>query len=164
MRWVLEPSAIAALEPGQHMTGLPAQVRFGGTFGRSALFLKFPDAWRARGVPTRAFVTLDAREAAPADVGTVRVEAWRVNAAWQGAELEHWSDKPALAPPYASTEVSAASNELRIDVTELVRFAAEHPERDFGLALISRGGTGHGASFATGMSGGRAPRLELYLR
>jgi len=32
------------------------------------------------------------------------------------------------------------------------------------MAVLAHGGSGHGASFATGMSGGAAPRLEVYTR
>lgn len=164
-RWVVVPTQIAALEQGQSSQGVPAQVRFGGAFGRSALFLKFADDWRAHGVPTRAFLTLSVREGAPVEARAVAIEAWRVSGAWQPEALVRWSDKPSLAPPYARAERAPSDDdEWRIDVSELVRFAAENPERDFGLALIASGGPGHGASFATGMRGGRAPRLELFVR
>ena len=52
---------------------------------------------------------------------------------------------------------------LRIDVTEIVRYLAAHPESDRGIALVASSGDGYGASFSTGAGGGRAPRLEVYL-
>ena len=161
-RIVVPPSAIAALSSDHETLGLPGEVCFGSVFGRSALYLRFPDDWRGHGVPLQATIALAAREGAAIDGGPVTLEAWRVNAAWQADALHAWSDKPALAPPHAElTFRPAPARDVRIDVTELLRFAAENPERDFGIALLSSGGPGHGASFATGMSGGTAPRLEL---
>ena len=93
------------------------------------------------------------------------LEVWRINADWQPRTLQHWSAKPSLAPPYARTRVTASpAQDVRIDVTELVRFAAQNPERDFGIGVISSGGEGPGVSFSSGLAGGLAPRLELYLR
>jgi hypothetical protein len=60
--------------------------------------------------------------------------------------------------------MSSPARDLRIDVTELVRFALANPTQNFGIALLGHGGSGHGASFATGMSTGAAPRLEIYAR
>ena len=161
-RLVVPPSAIAALSSDDETLGLPGEVCFGSVFGRSALYLRFPNDWRGQGVPVQAAIALAAREGAAIDGGSVTLEAWRVSATWQADALRAWSDQPALAPPHAElTFTPAAVRDVRIDVTELLRFAAKNPERDFGIALLSDGGSGHGASFATGMSGGMAPRLEL---
>jgi hypothetical protein len=59
---------------------------------------------------------------------------------------------------------SSPPKPLRIDVSELLRFATENPELDHGIALIASGGSGAGATFSTGMDGGAAPRLEVYFR
>ncbi|MES1175404.1 MAG: DNRLRE domain-containing protein [Myxococcales bacterium] len=143
---------------------MPERICFGDPFGPSALYLKFPSGWNARGRAVKAFLTLTPSDAAASDASTISVTAWRVRSDWQPGELRTWSDKPELAPPFASRAItSAPPRELRIDVTELARFAAENPERDFGIALVSRGGAGRGAPFATGMAGGVAPRLEVYV-
>ena len=65
---------------------------------------------------------------------------------------------------FALSSRSSLPGEQRIDVTELVRFASQNPDLDFGIALLGRAGSGHGATFATGISGGTAPRLEVYVR
>jgi hypothetical protein len=146
-------------------SGLPAQITFGGPSGRSALYLQFPPEWRAHGAPLRAYLTLEPLAGEAPEAEPVRVEAWRVRSAWLPAELRSWSDKPELAPPYASAITSSSpARPLRIDVTELLRFAANNPELDQGIALVGRAGNGHGASFATGISGGTAPQLEVYSR
>jgi hypothetical protein len=163
-RFVSYPTSIAALSAGRTAAALGGEIRFGGPLGRSALYLKFPSEWRARGIPQQAFLTLSVREGSASSDAPVTLEAWRINADWQPQTLLRWSDKPSLAPPYARTRIlSSPAHELRIDITELVRFAAQNPERDFGVALIASGSEGPGTSFSTGVAGGRAPRLELYL-
>jgi len=165
VRWVATPSALAALWSDHESHGVPSEIGFGGAFGQSVLLLKFPDDWRARGVPLKAFIALSPRESAAQADPPLELEVWRVEDDWQPLNLRTWSDKPGLALPRARAPGSVANGEeLRIDVTELLRFAAEHPLREFGFAIIGRPSAGHGAHFATGMSGGRSPRLELYLR
>ena len=164
-RRVTTPNGMASLCSDHETTGLPAEIRFGGSFGRSALYLKFPPESRAHASTLRAFVALSPRAGAPRNDSSVTIEAWRISSEWQPSELHSWSDKPNLAPPYASTAIgSAPAGDFRIEVTELARFAAQHPERDFGIALLASGGSGHGVSFATGIAGGAAPRLEIYER
>jgi hypothetical protein len=164
-RLVSSPSSIAFVSSARAQSGLDDEIRFGGPQGRSALFLKFPGEWRARGIPQQAFLTLSAREGSAVSNSPLTLEAWRVSADWHARHLRRWSEKPSLAPPYARTSVtSSPARELRIDVTELVRFAAENPERDFGMAIVASGSDGPGVTFESGFAGGRAPRLEIYLR
>jgi len=163
-RIVSSPSSIAFVSSDRERSGLSGEIRFGGPLGRSALYLKFPTEWRALGTPRQAFLTLSPREGSAVSDSPVTLEAWRINADWQPHQLRHWSAKPSLAPPYARASVtSSPARELRIDVSELVRFAAENPERDFGIAVIASGSDGPGATFSSGFAGGVAPHLELYL-
>lgn len=164
-RLVSSPSSIAFVSSAQVHRGVGGDIRFGGALGRSALFLKFPGEWRGRGIAQRAFLTLSPREGSAPSDAPLTLEAWRVGVDWRPQDLQHWSDKPSLAPPYARTKVtSSPARELRIDVTELMRFAAENPERDFGIAVIASGSQGPGATFSSGLAGGTAPHLEIYLR
>jgi len=164
-RLVSAPSSIAFVSSDRVANGLSGEIRFGGPLGRSALYLKFPNDWRARGIPRQAFLTLSAREGSAINDAPLTLEAWRVSADWQPEALRHWSDKPSLAPPYARTRFSASpAQDLRIDVSELLRFAAQNPEREFGIAVIASSSEGPAATFSTGLAGGRAPRLELYLQ
>ena len=163
-RWVVTPSAIASLSSGRDTRGVPEVILLGDPFGRSALYLKFPKAWREHGRARTAFLTLTPSSGATSDDATISVEVWRVKTDWQPEQLQSWHDKPELGPPYAHRDVTCApARELRIDITELVRFAAENPERDFGLALLANGGSQRGSAFATGMTGDAAPRLEVYV-
>ncbi|MEI9954246.1 MAG: hypothetical protein WDO74_36045 [Pseudomonadota bacterium] len=164
-RVVSSPSSMTTLSTERAIVGLSGEIRFGGPLGRSALYLKFPSEWRTRGLPERAFLRLSARESNANSVAPVTLEAWRISADWQPRTLQRWSDQPSLGPPYARTQIGASpSQELRIDVSELVRFAAQNPERDFGIAVIASGSEGLAATFNTGLAGGRAPQLELYFR
>lgn len=165
VRLVETPSAIAVLSQARTEAGLPGAITFGDPRGRSALFLRFPSSWRARGTPLRAFLVLEPRVGSAPDPEPISVEAWRVRARWQSSALHDWSDKPELAPPYARATASGSpARELRIDVTALLRFAADNPALDHGIALLATSGDGHGVSFATGIDGGAAPRLEVYTR
>jgi len=164
-RLVETPSGLAVLSQSQSQSGLPGDITFGDPSGRSALYLQFPPEWRARGAPLQGFLVLEPRSGEMPDPEPVPVEIWRVRSRWEPENLRAWSDKPELAPPYVSAVISSSpARALRVDITELLRFAANNPDLDQGLALIARAGTGHGATFATGMSGGAAPRLEVYTR
>lgn len=164
-RIVSTPSSIAFVSSAGETHGLGGEVRFGGPLGRSALYLKFPSEWRSQGAPQQAFLTLAPRAGSALSDRPVTLEAWRISGDWQPLTLQRWSEKPSLLPPFArARNARSAAEELRIDVTELVRFAAQNPERDFGIAVIARGSDGPAATFSTGFSGGRAPRLEVYVR
>lgn len=164
-RVVLAAEAIAVLSKHGPVSGLPERVQFGGALGQNALLLRFPGAEHAAGPPALAFLTLLKADGEAPDPTPVKLEAWRVSSDWQADELRTWAELPELALPESQLEFeSAPEPTVRIDVTELLRFAAAHPNRDFGIALLARGGSGTGVSFTTGMSGGRAPLLELYPR
>jgi hypothetical protein len=164
-RMVAAPSSIAALAQGDSFAGLPSAITFGDPNGRSALFLQFPATWRAHGAPLKGFLALEPRAGATPDAEPVTIQVWRVRGTWDSSTLRAWSDKPELAPPYAETVISSSpARTLRIEITDLLRFAADNPDLDHGFGVIARRGSGHGASFATGMGGGSAPQLEVYTR
>jgi hypothetical protein len=164
-RFVETPSALAVLGQSEAASGLAGAVTFGTAHGRSALYLQFSPEWRAHGAPIRGFLALQPRSGQAIDAEPIQVRVWRVRSPWQPAALGAWSDKPELAPPYVTaTASSSPARTLRIDITELLRFAANHPDLDHGMALIAGKGNGPGVSFATGISGGEAPRLEVYTR
>jgi len=163
-RIVSRPSSIAFVSSDRVAAGLAGEIRFGGPLGRSALYLKFQSEPRTGRLPQKAFLTLAAREGGASSDGPLTLEAWRISADWQPHALEHWCQKPSLAPPYSRLRVTPSpTREARIDVTELVRYAARHPERDFGIAVIASGSEGPSATFSSGFAGGQAPLLELYL-
>jgi hypothetical protein len=165
-RMVVTPASMAvvsATSPGPS-SELPPAITFGGSAGAAALYLDFPAEWlRARHIEA-AFLILDPMPGTPRASKDVRVRAWRVAGDWDRSELT-WLAQPQLAPPSAAGIArTAPPMPLRVDVTSIVRYLAEHRRDDHGIALKAGGGSAVGASFATGASGGNAPRLELYVR
>jgi hypothetical protein len=165
-RLVSPPSAMALVtsrgpESGQD---LPATVTFGGgAEGAAALYLRFPAIWRGAGKIASAFVVLEPMPATRRGRQDVTVHVWRVGSDWQPGAIG-WLAQPPLSLPRASGIArSAPPLPLRIDVTALFAYFAEHPSSDHGIALKASAGDDAGSSFALGTSGGSAPRLELYL-
>ena len=98
------------------------------------------------------------------DVEEVPVVAARVASPWRPDELDLLT-QPKLLPPRArGLARSSPKATLRVDVTEIARFLKQHRLNDHGIALKASRSATYGASYATGASGGRAPRLELYVR
>jgi hypothetical protein len=166
-RIVLEPTELAVVAQHATPSGLPVAVTFGSrALGRAALFMRFPPQHAKLGPIESAFLLLEPMPSTPADSQDFEIEAWRVRRSWQGANLS-WSAQPDLALPKASGIARGTPRQaLRIDVTEIVRYLAERTAHtpDHGLALLGGSGEGHGASYATGASGVRGPRLEIYVR
>ena len=164
-RLVALPSAMAVIEADQPESDgeLPPAITFGSAHGASALYLRFAPLWRGAKSIESAFLVLEPMPGTRRGPNDVEVDVWRVGGAWSPDELE-WLAQPELVPPRARGLARAAPPmPLRIDVTEIVRYFAANERSDHGFAL--RAGSGElGASFATGASGGAAPRLELYVR
>lgn len=164
-RVVVAPRAMAVVSAAEHASSeLPAAVTFGSSAGGAALYLEFPEAWRGARRIESAFLVLEPLPGTPRGPTDVEVRVWRVGGDWAPDSLS-WLDQPSLVPPSASGLARAApALPLRVDVTAIVAHFAEHERGYHGLALRSGGGDDVGASFATGASGGVAPRLELYVR
>ncbi len=162
-RQIAEPLAIAIVAARGDAGGVPAIVTFGGAgLGKTALYLRFAPLSVDSKRIERAFLRLEPATTGPFDRDPVRVEVWRVSRDWSAARLQR-SNQPSLAPPLAHA-LAEARKPLRVDVTDLVREAEQHPQRSHGMAVLAAGGDGHGQSFATGIDGGWLPRLEVYLR
>jgi hypothetical protein len=71
---------------------------------------------------------------------------------------------PAATTAAAFAALDAARAPLRVDVTALVRAWSRHRGDDHGIALFATGDDAFGATYATGRTRGRPPRLEVYLR
>lgn len=153
---------MAVTSSAHHDAALPTAVTFGGADGDVALYLRFPAVWRGADVEA-AFLLLEPMPGALVGAANVPVEAWRVDGEWQPATLA-WLSQPRLAQPSSrGLARSAPPQTLRIDVTALVRYLAGHPGSDRGIALRGRSAVPPGATFATGIAGGRAPWLEVYV-
>ncbi len=166
-RLVVEPERMAVVSAKSEPRAgeIPPAVAFGSRAdGAIALYLAFPPVWRRAKHVEAAFLVLEPMPGTVPASDDVEVEAWRVQKSWEPDKLRYLA-KPPLAPPMsAGIARSAPPSVLRIDVTDLVRYLKKHAANDHGLALVSGSDRGAGASFATGMAGGRAPRLEVYVR
>jgi len=147
---------------GEPRDGLPAVAVLGSKQVPNAeLYLRFAPAWRGREVES-AFLILQPQLGA-ARGADVSLEVWRVNRAWTGSSFARDGQPGHVALLARGIARSSPPTTTRIDVTELVRFLATHPEEDFGFAVRSPNTSAAGVAFATGADGGRAPRLDLYL-
>lgn len=166
-RLVAEPNAIALVNAkSRHDSSeLPPAVTFGsGADGAATLYLGFPPVWRGKKRVEAAFLVLEPMPGTAPTTEDVEVEVWRVGARWRPEEVSWLAQPERMLPKSSGIARSAPPIPLRIDVTELARYFADHEHSDFGIAVASGSGSGAGASFATGASGGRGPRLEVYLR
>lgn len=165
-RLVVEPEAMAVVEGRQREPGeLPAAVTFGSSAGTTAtLYLRFPGVWRDKRRIEAAFVILEPMAATFGSNEDVPVDAWRVAERWQPHALTLASQPELGLPRGRGIARSAPPGPLRIDVTALVRHLAKNTASDHGIALRAAAGDAAGASFATGVAGGRSPRLEIYVR
>jgi len=165
-RLVLEPEQIAVVQGNDvEPPELPAVITFGaGAVGTSTLYLKFPSLLQHRNRVEAAFLILEPMPATFGAAEDVNVDVWRVRERWAPSSVSGLR-QPDLGPPRArGIARSSPPSALRIDVTTLVKVLAESPGSDHGIALRAGSGESAGASFATGSSGGRSPRLELYVR
>jgi hypothetical protein len=166
-RITLEPveMAVVSAKTAPRARTLPGVVTFGSDAdGATALYLEFPDSWRRARRIEAAFLVLEPMPGTAPAASDVDVELWRVRGHWTEKRLS-WLDQPERVPPQsAGIARSTPPSPLRIDVTELCRFLHAHREAEVSFAIESGDGAGSGASFATGASGGRAPRLEVYVR
>ena len=163
-RRVLEPASIVVLAPGRSASDLPAAVTFGSRAeGPSLLLLRFVPRWPAHSRIASAFLLLDPWPGTQPNLEDVPVEVWRIEAPWQAHQVT-WLDRPRLGYPRSGGLArTAPPSVLRVDVTRLVRELTAPGRHDHGMAVASRADSPGGASFATGASGGYAPRLEVYL-
>jgi len=135
-----------------------ASVTLGSS--RATLYLRFEPVWESRPVQA-AFLLLDPAEHS---VGgpDVELEVWRARREWSGAAFSFRQQPGVTAPLARGIARSIPPLPVRVDVTELVQFAAQHPRQDHGFAVRSRS-DGPLVTIATGSDGGRAPTLDVYL-
>lgn len=160
-RLLLRPAglAIAEREPTR---GVAPSVTLGASASPpSAMYVRFDQSWRT-GRVRAAFLVLEPRSGAPAGPD-VSLEVWRATRRWKEPGFS-WSQQPGFAPPFArAIGRPTAALPVRVDVTEIVRYFAQHPNHDFGFAVRASGESSTGIALSTGVDGGAAPRLDVYL-
>jgi hypothetical protein len=190
-RLVLAPTAIAVVSSGGGGGGdaLPEAFTLGrAADGRVVLLLRFEPIRREGAVVERAFLVLDPLEGAPPPTGAATIDVSRIGEPWDPAIVSYGripridvparagvapprpapaprpsAPAPAVGPAAAAASLASARAPLRVEVTELVR-ADARGRSSHGLALTAVGDDAVGATFTTGLSRGRAPRLEVFVQ
>jgi hypothetical protein len=166
VRYVLDPSAsgVVSTQRPSAGSGLPPIACFGSRVaGAVAWYLDFTPNWPATARVDRAFLVLSPPAAAPLPSPDVQLQTWRVADPWSVADLT-WTDQPSREPPRAiGIASSTPPRPARIDVTHIVQYWQHHPRQRHGVSVEAGSGAGHGVGFTTGVGGGNAPQLEVYV-
>lgn len=163
-RLVLFPEAIAAATPderggGQH---LPATVWLGR--GSSTVFLRFSVPVSDPADVTAAFVVVESSRDALAPAGPVPVDLAEILDLWQADAVSDGRIPRVGVPSRAGVISGSFGGPYRFDVTHLVKRWAKRDGDDHGLALIADDVDAYGAPVSLGVTEGRGPYLEVYLR
>jgi hypothetical protein len=164
-RVLVAPSEIAVVSSRGGGSPMPAEIPLGGqTSGSIVVLLRFPTPWGNRVRVASAFLTLEPSPGAVPETEPVPVTVARVLEPWSASDVS-WARLPRLSAPEARALATARPPKtLRIDVTAIVQRWARERTNDQGIALMSGPEATVGATYATGVSGARGPRLDVYLR
>jgi hypothetical protein len=164
-RMLVAPSEIAVVSSRGESGSLPAEIPLGSSSaGSTVLLLRFPTPWGNRTRVALALLTLEPSPGALPEAEQVSVTVARVLEPWTPSGVS-WGRLPRISAPEGRAFATARPPKtLRIDVTAIVqRWASERPT-DQGLALVTTADVPVGATYASGASGARGPRLDVYLR
>lgn len=159
-RVVVTPTQLAVAR-GDGPNALGSSITLGNsTTSPVALYLRFEQV-QSPGSVHAAFLLLEPTRGALSGPD-VELEVWRVAQDWTGSGFA-WAQKPGFSPPSARAIARSSPNlPVRFDVTPLIRFVNERPDRDYGLVLRALSDTGPGITLDTGLGAGIPPRLEIY--
>ena len=164
-RTVVAPVDLAVVTPDGDAGPLPALAE-PGSHGRGSvvMLIRFPTPWGNQAEIAGAFLLLGLQDAAQPDGRAVRVEVARILDPWVGSDVS-WGRLPRLSPVEITTSAPVSSAApLRIDVTHIVRRWTKGKSDDRGIALLVCANGPFSPGYATGASGGLAPRLDVYVR
>ncbi len=131
--------------------------------GPSKLLLRFALKLPKKTKLQRALLVLEPLPKCTRLPGRLRLELSHILSPWNSKSVS-WARQPKMSLPMAAADQPAVPPKpIRLDVTELVRQWAQHRSRYHGLALIASGTSPSGVCYASGLSWGQGPRLELYL-
>ena len=164
-RIVVAPQEMVVVARGSGDSALPAEIPLGGSARSSPIVLfRFPTPWGKRVRVARAFLTLYPAPGTVPESRPVLVSVARVLEPWSASEAS-WGRLPRLSAFEGSAYTGIGpAKALRIDVTTIVQRWALGRSADQGLALTASSDAPFGPSYATGVSGGTGPRLDVYLR
>ncbi|WP_136919692.1 hypothetical protein [Polyangium aurulentum] len=167
-RLVLLPDAAAVVSsagPSGGGDALPETLSLGrSASGSVSLLLHFAVPIAERGEVAAAFLILDPLAGAPQPGGAVPLQIARILDPWR-PETVSWGRHPQLDLPEKAGAVGPSLlAPARIDVTHLVRLWAERRPDDHGIAVLADASDPFGATFSLGITEGKGPRLEVYVR
>jgi hypothetical protein len=162
---LVSPTELAVVSSRGYDAALPAEIPLGGApTGSIVVLLRFPTPWGNRVRIASAFLTLEPYPGALPETQPVRVTVARVLGPWSASDIT-WARLPRLSAPEGLALASTSPPKtLRIDVTAIVQRWSLGKTNDQGIALLSAPDASVGATYATGVSGARGPRLDVYLR
>ncbi|APR83180.1 Hypothetical protein A7982_08529 [Minicystis rosea] len=167
LRVVLAPAdlAVVGLRGGGGGAELPETVALGrAASGTVVMFFRFEATWRDDAEVQSAFLVLEPVDATPPATAPINFEMARVVEPWTPAVVS-WGRQPRLAVPLtAGTMRARATSPMRVDVTPLVKSWARRDTDDHGIALLAKGDDAEGAVVSMGVTQGRGPRLEVYVK
>jgi hypothetical protein len=164
-RVLVAPSEIAVVSSRGAGPTLPAEIALGGTVaGSIVVLMRFPTPWGNRVRVASAFLTLEPAPGAVPESETVPIAVSRVLEPWSASNVS-WDRLPRMSAPEARALATARPPKtLRIDVTSIVQRWTRERTNDQGIALMTAPEAPVGATYATGVSGARGPRLDVYIR
>jgi hypothetical protein len=162
-RLIATVTELAVLAESTSYNGqLPGAISFGARrTGDLTVLLRFDPVWKKTKNLGEAFLLFEAAPQSRPDPTPVPIDVWRIEEPWSAGESS-WLEQPELAYPTARGVANASGAPLQVDVTRLIRRLQAHPQRDYGIAVKATATDGFGVSYATGVAGGRAPRIEVY--
>lgn len=164
-RLVLAPDGIAVSSSRDASGGgaqAPAVVVLGR--GSSTLFLHFAvPISDAREVNAAVLVLEPPRDALP-PASPTPIHIASILDPWTANDVSHGRIPSVGVPERAGVFAGSFGGIVRIDVTTLVKHWAEREDDEQGIAVMADETDAYGSTFSLGITEGRGPRLEVYLR
>lgn len=163
-RLVLAPDQVAVTssqDPAGGGSRLPAVVILGR--GSSTLFLHFAVPLdEPRDVSAAVLVLELPRDSPPGPSLPIHIAP--ILQPWIADDVSYGRVPRVGVPERAGVFGGSFAGSVRIDVTTLVKRWAERRSDDHGIAVLADEIDAYGAPFSLGITEGRGPRLEVYLR
>jgi hypothetical protein len=164
-RLVLAPDGVAVTSSRDLAGGstqVPAVVVLGR--GASSLFLHFAvPISDAREVTAAVLILEPPRDALP-PASPLPLQIAPILDPWTPDNVSNGRLPSLGVPEHAGVFAGSFGGIVRIDVTSFVKRWAERDEDDHGLVISADDTDAYGSSFSLGITEGRGPRLEVYLR
>lgn len=164
-RLVLAPDGIAVTSSRDASGGgaqAPAVVVLGR--GSSTLYLHFAVPISDPREVTAAVLVLEPPRDALPPASPTPIHIASILDPWNASEVSNGRIPSVGVPERAGVFSGSFGGIVRIDVTSMVKHWADRDEDDQGIALMADETDAYGSTFSLGITEGRGPRLEVYLR